>query len=151
LAAGEEGTRAQVPWSQVGAGWTLATWKPSAVAGPPSDQNTVFLVDAQGGRYNMGTTTAPLVDWSGDGRRALFALSAGAGNSEQATVEDLITGQRQSFVIANAFDSIRFSRPTGQAVMSGGANLRTGAIPMDRFGLDGQVQLSYPTSYPGAG
>jgi hypothetical protein len=91
-ALGMEAPASQIPWNQVGAGWILATWSPTQ--GPTPRQTppqpaaapvTLYLLDPLGGRYAI--TTLPveasqgsgdpghsprLVDWSGDGRHALF-------------------------------------------------------------------------------
>jgi hypothetical protein len=90
-AHGVEAPLGAVPWPQVGPGWMLAMWSPvpglaackQAPPGTPTDQTattTLYLVDPAGGRYAITTFPRPgdgssptLVDWSGDGTRALFA------------------------------------------------------------------------------
>ena len=90
-AHGVEAALGAVPWSQVGPGWMLAMWSPvpglsageQAPPGTPTYQTattTLYLVDPAGGRYAITTFPPPgdgsnprLVDWSGDGTRALFA------------------------------------------------------------------------------
>ena len=87
---GTEASITDVPWSDVGPGWTLATWSPvtpqcpgrvEAAPGEPTWETastTLYLVDPTGNRYAI-TTFAPedshsmaLLDWSGDGSHALF-------------------------------------------------------------------------------
>ena len=101
-ARGVEAPLAAVPWLQVGPGWVLATWSPvsgrrpgeTAPSGEPAYQTavtTLYLVDPAGGRYAITTFAPPgdgsrpeLVDWSGDGSRALFK-SGGPGSSTVIT------------------------------------------------------------------
>jgi TolB protein len=80
-----------VPWSQVGPGWTLAMWNAASPMNsgdefdpdeptPYNAETTLYLVSPEGGRYAITTFEAPddgnslptLADWSGDGSRALF-------------------------------------------------------------------------------
>lgn len=80
LGAGEVGTRGQVPWDQVGGGWTLALWSPFTPAKGATDYPTLFLVDPLGGRYRIATghqvPIDRLVAWSPDHRRALYIDSS---------------------------------------------------------------------------
>ncbi|MGX9671313.1 hypothetical protein [Mycobacterium sp. HM-7] len=142
-----------VPWSQVGDGWTLATWNPvrGRLPGEPRDAdeappaktaNTLFLIDPAGHRYAI-TTFAPndkgwkptLVDWSGDGGRALLSMG------DSVIVVDLHTGNQTSFP---SDASARFSRPNGEAiVLSTSVPDRPGTLR--RVDLAGNVQLTYPT------
>jgi TolB protein len=76
-----------------------------------------------------------LVDWSGDGGRAL--LSTG----DSVIVVDLHTGNQTSFPSSA---SARFSRPNGEAiVLSTSIPDRPGTL--QRVDLAGNVQLTYPT------
>ena len=94
---GAELTAAQIPWDQVGPGWTLAMW--SSIPGrhpgekvpegePMVGPATLFLLAPTGQRYAVTTLsaegadpasddpghTAVLADWSGDGRHALLQV-----------------------------------------------------------------------------
>lgn len=150
----------QVPWDQVGDGWTLATWNPVRgrrpgerpapdEAPPEKTANTLFLIDPAGRRYAI-TTFAPndkgwkprLVDWSGNGGRALMSTG------DSVIVVDLHTGSQTSFPSSA---SARFSRPNGEAiVLSTSIPDRPGTL--QRVDLAGNVQLTYPTENPaGAG
>jgi TolB protein len=151
----------QVPWNHVGDGWTLATWNP--VAGhlpgeppapdevPPAQAaNTLFLIDAVGRRYAV-TTFAPndkgwkphLLDWSGDGGRALFSLG-----DDTVIVVDLHTGNQTSFPTRA---SARFSRPKGEAIVLAESSPDHPST-LQRVDLAGNVQLTYPTeNLAGAG
>ena len=121
-ALGVELPPSQIPWNEVGSGWILSTWSPAPGLGPgqgpPAGQSavaptTLFLVDPAGGRYAITTFplvppagpgdlghTPVLVDWSGDGRRALFedygADPNGPGRTTMTEV-DLATGAKHGF------------------------------------------------------
>ncbi|MFI5041100.1 MAG: hypothetical protein ACHQNA_04510, partial [Acidimicrobiales bacterium] len=127
----------------------LALWNPTAItSGPPypaaaETPDTLYLVDPAGGRYLLGKAPpgpSSLVDWSGDGRRALFvAPNPGAGNT--VTVIDVTTGATlSSFTTANPV-AATFTRPDGLARLLG-----TGApgVPtLERAGLDGRPQVHF--------
>src|SRR4051794_19482378 len=85
-ARGVEAAINDVPWEDVGPGWTLATWSP-AIAHRPGEERapgepdpntaatTLFLVDPAANRYAITTFSGAaanldLTDWSGDGSRA---------------------------------------------------------------------------------
>ncbi|TXH21981.1 MAG: hypothetical protein E6R06_18480 [Mycobacterium sp.] len=150
-----------VPWNQVGDGWTLATWNPVAghrpgdrpapdEAPPAKAADTLFLIDPTGRRYAI-TTFEPndkgwkphLLDWSGDGGRALFSMG-----DDTVIVVDLHTGRQTSFP---SRASARFSRPNGEAIV---LSSRSQGQPstLQRVDLAGNVQLTYPTeNLAGAG
>lgn len=154
-------TAKQVPWNEVGDGWTLATWNP--VAGhrpgerpapdeprPENAANTLFLIDPAGRRYAI-TTFAPndkgwkphLLDWSGDGGRALFSMG-----DDTVIVVDLHTGRQTSFP---SRASARFSRPNGEAIVLSSSSQGQPST-LQRVDLAGNVQLTYPTeNLAGAG
>jgi hypothetical protein len=106
-ATGVEATINDVPWSEVGPGWTLATWSPvtakrpgeEVAAGEPSPEpaaTTLFLVGPSGNRYAVTTLSGAdarlrLRDWSGDGSRALFVSGEYPKPSKMISV-DLRTG-----------------------------------------------------------
>jgi hypothetical protein len=121
-AHGVEKSIGDVPWSQVGPGWMLATWSP-AVSAPPGVSPppgspapdtvpvTLYLVDPAGGRYAI-TTFPPKagpngVEWSGDGSHALWA-SAGPGKSTVVTELDLHNGTRTTFTVDSSSLAPRF-------------------------------------------
>jgi hypothetical protein len=157
-ARGVEGTIESIPWSQVGPGWTLATWSPASGTRPGEQQppneptwdtatTTLYLVDPAGGRYPIttfppsGNAVRPkLVDWSGDGGKALFSTEY--GNPDTAIVVDLHTGKQTTFAVDGP---ARFTRPDGKALLlSGGGGVdRTGTL--ERVDLAGKPQLTYPT------
>jgi hypothetical protein len=115
-----------VPWPQVGPGWLLATWSP-VTGGPPAPGDptpatattTLYLVDPAGGRYPITTFKPPgemagpkLVDWSGDGSKALFHTEY--GKLPTAIIVDLHTGAQTEFAVDGR---PRFTRPDGGALL----------------------------------
>jgi hypothetical protein len=128
-----------VPWSQVGPGWLLGTSSPAADTAP----TTLYLVDPAGGRYPITTFpssngAAPeLVDWSGDGSRALFSTG-----DATAIVVDLHTGTQTTITVNG---SPRFTFPDGKAILVSSGGRGKGAATLKRVDLTGQQQLTYPT------
>jgi hypothetical protein len=154
LAAGQQGTRQQVPWAQVGPGWILAEWSPALTGSAIS----LFLVDPAGGRYLIDTFPASpaasvptiLVDWSGDGQRALLTSRSGLGISPTVAVLNLRTLATTEFGLGPNAGAVGFTTPDGLAVI---ANVGSGGQGqhLARFSLTGSLELSYPTSFPGVG
>jgi TolB protein len=137
-----------VPWSRVGPGWLLATWSP-VTGGPPAPgepteataTTTLYLVDPAGGRYAITTFKPPgemagprLVDWSGDGGRALFY--AEYAKPPTAIIVDLHTGAQTEFAVDGR---PRFTRPDG------------GALLLETPGYSSSPSQSWPEqNHPGA-
>ncbi|HTI73926.1 MAG TPA: hypothetical protein VL634_02955 [Mycobacterium sp.] len=156
-AHGDEAAITEVPWSQVGAGWTLATWNPATptrggdepVGEPAPD--TLFLVSPEGGRYKITTFAARaenesgpmLVDWSGDGTRALF-YNRRRDNSTDVIQVDLHTGAQTSFNVKQFDVTPRYSRPEGKAVLLAKSNDVDNPASLVRVDLAGNHQLTYP-------
>jgi hypothetical protein len=156
-ARGAEGSIESIPWSQVGPGWMLATWSPVSGTRPGEDppageptrdvaKTTLYLVDPAGGRYPITTFPPPgdragpeLVDWSGDGSKALFHT---AGDPATATVVDLHTG-KQTTVTVDGYP--RFTRPDGKALLLSHDRMSETPATLERVDLAGQPQLTYPT------
>ena len=157
-AHGAEAPIGSIPWSEVGAGWMLATWSPVPGTRPGEDRppnepsrdtasTTLYLVDPAGGRYPITTFPPPgdkpaadLVDWSGDGSKALF--HAEYADPSSAIVVDLHTG-RQTSVPVDGYP--HFTRPDGKALLVAhiGDNEHPGTL--GRVDLSGKPQLTYPT------
>jgi hypothetical protein len=161
-AHGVEAAIGAVPWSQVGPGWLLATWSPAPgrrhgqtpAPGEPTLENsntTLYLVDPAGGRYPITTfppsTTGEsprLVDWSGDGSRALLEGPGGLIDV------DLHTGKQTAITIPDAiipagFNVIaRYTRPDGKAVLLSRTIGPSGQASLERIDLAGNHQLTYP-------
>ncbi|ORW41691.1 hypothetical protein AWB90_20580 [Mycobacterium paraense] len=158
-AHGVEAPLSAVPWSQVGPGWMLGMWSPapglhtgeSPPPGSPSWQTatrTLYLVDPAGGRYPITTFPPPgdgaptgLVDWSGDGTRALFTTE-GKGQTVLTEV-DLRSGTKTSFTVDRTDVTAHYTRPDGKAVL---LYKWKGSKPasLERFDLAGNRQLTYP-------
>jgi hypothetical protein len=116
-AHGVEAPIGAIPWPRVGPGWLLSTWSPDS--GRPTTTTTLYLVDPAGGRYAITTLPPPgdmagprLVDWSGDGGRALFY--AEHAKPAVAIVVDLHTGAQTRFAVDG---HPRFTRPDGGALL----------------------------------
>lgn len=156
-----------IPWSQVGPGWMLATWNPAtpmssgadAVPGEPTpydSADTLYLINPQGGRYAITTFAPPnegqngpaLADWSGDGKRALF-YSYGPGPSTAIIEVDLHTGERTTFT-DRRFDGVpRYSRPNGKAILLLKSKDADSPASLVRVDLAGNHQLTYPVEQVG--
>lgn len=160
LALGEEAPIQDIPWSEVGPGWTLATWnaaKPMHGGGdaepgeptPYDSTDTLFLVSPEGGRYPITTFTPPadghnpeLADWSGDGSRALF-YSDGPGLTTDIIEVDLHTGKQTSFNVDGNYMNPRYTRPEGKAVLLGASESVERPASLIRVDLAGNHQLTY--------
>jgi TolB protein len=164
-AHGVEAAIGAVPWSQVGPGWTLATWSPapslamgmSPPPGAPTRETattTLYLVDPAGGRYAITIFPPPgdgesprLVDWSGDGSHALFYAAQARGPSTVITV-DLHSGTQTTFTIVGFEFTPRYSGPEGKAVLL--AKSSGPPWSLVRVDLAGNLQLRYPTDKLGS-
>jgi TolB protein len=121
LPLGQIGTRAQIPWSSVGVGWSLA------LAGP-STATHLLLIAPTGGVYDVAsfpsarTTTYRIVDHSGDGRRALIEATDTAGTSDgtgRIDVEiDLRTGMILMLRLPPATTVTGYTKPSGAALLA---------------------------------
>ena len=151
-ARGVEATIDEVPWSKVGAGWTLATWSP-VIAHHPGEESapgepdretavtTLYLVDPAGNRYAITTFSSDdraldLIDWSGDGSKALF--------SDGTTVisVDLHTGERTAIPAQSYPD---YARPDGTALLISTSVNGNQPGTLQRIDFAGNVQRTYPT------
>ena len=131
-----------VPWSQVGSGWTLATATDSA----EPDTITLFLVSPGGQRYAVTRFQAArsrLIDWSGDGRRALFVQNNYDFGTTTLTEIDLRSGARRTNTLEGRV-SARFTRPNGRALLVAGED-PGGSETLRRIDPSGVEQLTYPT------
>jgi hypothetical protein len=174
-ALGVELPASQLPWSQVGPGWMLATWSPAPGLGPgqtpPAGQPavaplTLYLLDPAGGRYAITTFgVAPpvgpgdpghtpfLADWSRDGRHALFedygADPKGPGYTTMTNV-DLASGDKHSFTVGTGGVEGAYSQPNGQAIMVSTFGGPARGWTLERVDLSGRRQLLFPTDQLGA-
>lgn len=153
--AAADGSVNDVPWDKVGPGWMLAQWSAATPhrpgekpePGEPTAENaaaTVYLVDPSAKRYAI-TTLEPgsgleLVDWSGDGSRALFATPGGGPNS--AVLVDLRTGDQTTVPVSGLS---RFTRPDGTALLVSTSFNGKQPGTLKRIDLQGNTQQEYPT------
>jgi TolB protein len=172
-ALGVEAPASQIPWNQVGPGWILATWSPTPGptpgqtppdGEPPPAPVTLYLLDPAGGRYAITTLalspsqgpgdpghTPRLVDWSGDGRHALFEDMFAVGGNTAMTEVDLATGAKQTFTVSGQSNSFAYSRPTGQTLLRLNANPDgRSTSTLERVDLSGTTQSTFPTDQLGA-
>jgi hypothetical protein len=174
VAHGVEAPLGAAPWAQVGPGWTLAMWSPAVdtrsgeqpAPGAPTFQTattTLYLVDPAGGRYAI-TTFEPssngppeLIDWSGDGSRALIETLRPTSSTPSTTVTevDLHTGTKTTLPplpgdIDPSFGYVHYTRPSGKALLL--ATWINGEKPgrLVRVDLAGNTQLTYPTDKLGS-
>jgi hypothetical protein len=160
LARGQQGTSAQIPWTEVGAGWSLAILNPSnasnlTTAGPRS----LFVVDPAGGRYLVTSSLQKgeqIADWSGDAQRALLTdvnYSPAAGSTSTAVREiSLVSGTiLEQFTLGGQAD-LSFSRPRGLAILYPGNQSSNGqTTPAQRLSLSGSVELTFPSTFSHVG
>jgi hypothetical protein len=156
-AAGVQESAKAIPWKAVGPGWLLAQTVSAVPAGAGVTTTTtapithaVYLVDPVGGRYLI-TSSPPgdLADWSGDTRRALFFATSGGSTevSDLNIADGSIVGTFTEPIQGEA----SFSQPDGLAVLVSAGIPNASGSSLQRFGPDGSLQLSYPTSYSGVG
>jgi TolB protein len=156
-----------VPWSQVGPGWTLAMWNAASPSNAGDDfdpdeptpynaETTLYLVSPEGDRYAITTFEAPgeggslpaLADWSGDGNRALFYRS---GDDLSVIEVDLRTGERTSFTVKNGYSvTPRYTKPEGKAVLLLKSDDVDSPAALTRVDRTGKQQLTYPVDKLGA-
>lgn len=158
LPAGRAGTLAQVPWSKVGPGWSLAEY----ASGRPDPsgqwlgggQMTLNLLDPAGGHYIAftqpdGGTPWTLLGWAGDGRQALFGVSADGQQGFIGYRElTLATGAVTTFAAPPAVMPTGFTRPDGTNIV---AVLATGkTLALQRYSLTGALQATLTSHAVGA-
>lgn len=150
------GTPAQIPWGSVGTGWALTDW----TAGPPGQHlapSYLVLTNQLGQRYIVIKKSGPLasaglLDWSGDGQRALLDTESQMGKTT-LFVADLHTGAVvDRFVLPTSgtddFQSAAFTRPDGLAVV---ASTYTNHLVLTRYSLAGRPEVTYPSSVASVG
>jgi hypothetical protein len=145
LARGKTGSRTDIPWSAIGAGWQLV--QPMFQDDKP---DTLYLYDPAGGRYLVSDQvpgSANLVAWSPDGQRAMFQ-SADNGITRFREL-DLQSGQLSVGFTQYQGYFVSYTQPRGLAVLVAGQV--QGAPRLLRYGTDGSLQLAYPAEFIGGG
>lgn len=149
LPAGKTGQRSAVPWSLVGAGWALAefsTAQPSSAGQPAGTGSyTTYLVDPEGGKYEIATssggTEPQLMAWSGDAHAALFNTgSAPAGGTSSYQLLNVQTGQLTPLQLPAGVVAVGFTRPDGKAILA--VLQGPHEFHLQRYTLTGQFQAS---------
>ena len=132
-AAPHEEPRGAIPWAQVGPGWSAASWATSSQA--PSA--TLYLVSPSGTRYAIGAIPQTGVyDITPDGRRILTG-----SNDPNAVLEwDVAAGTSRSIPLGQ--QGATYTKPDGKALFT--TDLVGTGTRMERRGLDGSVQLTFP-------
>jgi hypothetical protein len=148
LPAGQTGTLAAVPWSIVRSGWTLAdfsTAQPTAGGQPTGGSTTTFLVDPEGGKYEIyqwpAGSSPELVAWSGDTEHALFL---GSGGYQLLTLHGSPgSGQVVPLSLPGGVSPAGFTRPDGTNILA----VRQGPVlnKLQRYNLSGQFQETLAT------
>jgi hypothetical protein len=163
-AHGDEAALETVPWEQVGPGWMLATWTlhPYVPGDPPnkdgSANTTLYLVDPSGVRYSItkfppasdGSPGARLVDWSGDGGRALFYDQT--ADKPTPIVVDLHTGAQTAVPVRGGSRfTPQFTLPSGKALLLAKQDDNSNQPPtLERVDLTGKRELLFPTDKLGS-
>ena len=152
LTAGQTGTRASVPWKLVGPGWTLAELsaaQPDANGAASSAGSlTLYLIDPEGGKYEMHTWTGPsvaLLAWSGNAKHALLRFGSRApGQAPLAYgVLALATGHITDLHLKADVTPVNFTRPNGLNIL---AIRRTATkFELRRYDLLGSFQATLST------
>jgi hypothetical protein len=144
LAAGRTGSRAAIPWSLIGPGWSLAvvsTAHPDANGSASgAGRYITYLVDPQGGKYRIRTTSgaAPLdlLAWSGDARMALYAVSSSqAGSAATYGLLTLATGRMTKLPLPVGVTPFGFTRPDGLNILA--AQQKQANYRLERYSLAG--------------
>jgi TolB protein len=134
LGSGKIGQRSAVPWSLVGAGWTLAEFSGAGGSG------TTFLVDPEGGRYDIAAWPATggttLIAWSGNADTALYETST--GSSASYSLLSLQTGATTPLTLAAGVAVTGFTRPEGLNLVA----VQQGPVyyKLERYNLQGTLQ-----------
>jgi len=145
LGTGREYPRDEIPWWQVGAGWTVALAVPlTDKTNVPSVHQIIYLVDPDGSRYKIADHRGEplyLDDVSGDHRRAVLTQSV-KPDSTAIIQLDLASGVMTRFVVAHLDVDVEYTKPMGRALVM----VSTGATDrqvLRRVALDGSVQEIY--------
>jgi TolB protein len=159
LTAGQQGSLDQVPWSDVGSGWSVAVWNPTAAssATPPPAAGTpeLFLVSPVGGRYLIAKepgVTLALHDWNKPGREVLVdSTKACYGCTAGLQVVDMRNGRAthpwSGSAATRTVDtfSARLATPRGGSVYANTTSDQGPSCTLVRYTLTGREQRNFPT------
>jgi TolB protein len=110
--------------------------------------STLFLVSAQGSKYQLGTWSASnpranwyLLGWSGDVSRALFVtppVVTNSGAHEHVDQLELRTGHVSGFTLPPDVTAVGYTRPDGLNILAE-RTLASGSITLQRYSLTGKL------------
>lgn len=145
LSRGPTGSRDDVPWSAVSAGWRLV----QPLANGTGKSSNLYLYDPAGGRYLI-TDELPagaiLTAWSPDGTRAMLQTY---GDSDRFQQVDLHSGKLLAAFSQYLGSFVGYTQPRGLAVLVRGQV--QGTERLLRYSPDGAMQLAYPPLIDGVG
>jgi hypothetical protein len=104
-------SRAEVPWSQVGADWTLVV--AFDVSSPKRED--LYLVSPAGLRYLICRLPAPLVvlqSWTGTTEKAILTAEGVEHDTNRVLIVDLRTGAQTATTLSTKFSTVQFATPS---------------------------------------
>lgn len=130
--------RAEVPWSQVGADWTLVV----AFDGARANREDLYLASPAGTRYLICLLPASMVvpqRWTVTTGKAILRAEGEQRASNDVLIVDLHTGAQTRITLATKFDTVRFATPALDSLLVIGQS-STQLLSI----ATGQVLLRYP-------
>lgn len=124
--------QANVPWAQIGPGWTLALYSTTTSHG-----FTLYLAAPNGAKYALRTFRIPpgsLVAWSGDKSRTLFFDD----QDSKVTQLNLMTGKTNSFTLTGQTSPQGYTTPHGLNILA--VRNYSSSVALERFSLTGKLQ-----------
>jgi TolB protein len=151
LAAGQTGSRSDIPWSLIGPGWTLAevsTAQPASNGSAIGGIRLTYLVDPEGGKYRIrtmsGAAQPDLLAWSGNGKEALYAFPGAPGSGAMSySLLGLATGNLRALLLPAGVAALGFTRPDGLNILA--VHLMNSKYRLERYDLAGAFQAAIGT------
>ncbi len=147
LGLGQTGSRAEIPWRDIGPGWALVTDTDAQAATDGSKAEVwVYLVDPDGGKYEIYRTKTTdqirLMAWSGDTRRAIV-FSSGASLQHYSQL-DLASGRLAAIPLSAAkYSIVGYTRPAGTSLLV--SRLTHARTELSRYTLTGHLERQLAT------
>jgi hypothetical protein len=137
----------QIPWNQVGPGWTVAVWNPVAISQGQgvgaSAANELVLVSPAGQAYAEDTfpsgSGAEIDDWSGNRQDVVLSYNS------TVTVINLTDGETVSRFDVPNLESISFTHPDGTGLLIQQSHGYTSSV-LARTNMEGRVELTFPST-----
>jgi hypothetical protein len=159
--AGRTASRAAVPWSDVGPGWTLVTYTTATpfAARPKTGATTLYLVDPAGGKYVLyrwprvpAYGGVDLIAWSGDGTRAMLEVAKSpTSDVQQLDQLTLKSGKLTRLPLPASVLPIGYTRPDGLAVLGYLTLASPSEVQLVRYSLSGALEKVLYTQKTSAG